>query len=92
MDALLNMPRAQAIEGALAFQGLRCMPSLLSRNAAHPRERRSERLKAFLRPHADAGKTITKELVDELYVLSQWNLGCLLRLLRRSFQTEKDRR
>lgn len=70
MDALLNMPRAQAIEGALAFQGLRYVPLGHSRNAADVRGRRSERLKAFLRPHADAGKTITKELVEELYVVS----------------------
>lgn len=28
---------------------------------------RSERLKAFLRPHADAGTTVTKDLIDEFF-------------------------
>ncbi|ORY92683.1 hypothetical protein BCR35DRAFT_298172 [Leucosporidium creatinivorum] len=49
MEALARMPREQAIEGAMAFQGL------------------SERLKAYLRPLAATGTTITKEIIDEFF-------------------------
>lgn len=70
MDALSRMPRAQAIEGAMAFQGLSCVDCALlgvRRLLTCSVDTRRERLKTFLRPHADGGVTITKELIDEFF-------------------------
>ena len=71
MEALANLPRAQALDGVVAFQGLRFVPlgSALSTDADELtcRFRRSERLKHFLRPHADAGEVITEDLIKQFF-------------------------
>ena len=79
LDALSRLPRVQAIEGALAFQGFRsvslhyCAP--LPPPHAHEdadgsrRDRHvsSDRLKAYLRPLSEAGVTVTKAMIEEFF-------------------------
>lgn len=73
LAALAQMPRDQAIEGAFAYQNLRFARSSLTVRFFLPlliifnHILSSTKLKAYLKPFADAKKVVTKEIIEEFF-------------------------